>query len=310
MLTRSALAALALTLAAPLPAQAQADIGSILEQCANTARSFFNATSARTNMRYNGARVDGTETVGGEIYLNGRTPYIACAFSRGSLRMTEFFVDGDDQSSFATASGGTSSMPVFSAQCPQGNTIDADRYGTVRVNGAVASVTVFNRNYFEVYARGVTYSISQNDDGSGLLVSYQPPGSAGGYCEIMASGSGGGSGGGGTASGTPGAGETDTMRVQFDRGTSGTELSDNLPPGASRRYVLGAGDGQFLYVRVAPWSGSLDYQIFNPDGSFLLDMVPSRQEYRGQLWQDGDHVVEVINRTNRTVSYNVIFGID
>jgi hypothetical protein len=102
----------------------------------------------------------------------------------------------------------------------------------------------------------------------------------------------------------------DRAGPDFPQATSGTELSSNLAPGASRRYVLGAGDGQFLYVRVAPWSGTLDYQIFNPDGSFLLDMVPARQEYRGQLWQSGEHVVEVINRSNQTVSYNVIFGIE
>ena len=35
-------------------------------------------------------------------------------------------------------------IPVFSAKCPQNNTIDTDRTGTVRVNGAVASVRKFN----------------------------------------------------------------------------------------------------------------------------------------------------------------------
>ena len=115
---------------------------------------------------------------------------------------------------------------------------------------------------------------------------------------------------GASGSGSPGMGQTDTVRVQFPSGSTGTELSDNLPPGASRRYVLGAGDGQFLYVRVAPWNGSLEYQIFNPDNTFLLDLIPARQEYRGQLWQDGDHVVEVVNRSGQTVSYNVIFGIE
>jgi hypothetical protein len=217
---RTAFAAAALALAAPLPAAAQS-VGVMLDACAATAQAYFNAPRAQTNMRYNGARVDGTETIGGEIYLNGRAPYIACAFSARSLRQTEFFVDGRDQSSFLAASGG------------------------------------------------------------------------------------GGQSGGGSS-----AGQTTTEQVRFPAGASGTELSSNLAPGASRRYVLGAGDGQFLYVRVAPWNGTLDYQIFNPDGSFLLDMVPARQEYRGQLWQSGEHVVEVINRSNQTVSYNVIFGIE
>ncbi|MBF9058460.1 hypothetical protein HKCCSP123_04625 [Rhodobacterales bacterium HKCCSP123] len=212
--------ALGIAAAAPIPAAAQS-VGVLLDRCAGVAQDYFGAPRAQTNMRYNGARVDGTETVGGEIYLRGRAPYIACAFTRPGLRQTEFFVDGQDQSGFLRVSGG-----------------------------------------------------------------------------------GGGGGGGGA-----GAGQTDTVRVQFPAGSSGTELSDNLAPGASRRYVLGAGDGQFLYVRVAPWNGSLEYQIFNPDNSFLLDLIPARQEYRGQLWQSGDHVVEVVNRSNATVSYNVIFGI-
>lgn len=303
MFARSALAALALSFAAALPAAAQS-YGNFLDACTNTARNYYGAPNAPTNMRYNGARVDGTETVGGELYLQGRAPYIACAFRRGSGEMIEFFVDGQDQSSFVSASAGVSMMPVFSAQCPQGNYIDADASGTVRVNGQVARVTPFNRNYYEARVGNVIYAISTSEGGGDLQVSYDPPGSRGGFCTILASGSGGGS------AGSPGMGQTDIVRVQFPAGSSGTELSDNLAPGASRRYVLGARDGQFLYTRVAPWNGNLDYQIFNPDNSFLLDMIPARQEYRGQLWQSGDHVIEVINRSNQVVSYNVIFGIE
>lgn len=203
--------ALALALAMPLPAMAQ-PVAELIDRCAATARDFFGAPNARVNMRYNGARVDGTETIGGEIYVSGR-PYIACAFAAGNLAQTEFFIDGRDNSSFLSSA-------------------------------------------------------------------------------------------------STGAGETDTVRVRFDAGSTGAELSGHLAPGATRRYVLGARDGQFLYVRVAPWSGSLEYQIFNPDNSFLLDMISARQEYRGQLWQSGDHVVEVINRSNATVSYNVVVSID
>jgi hypothetical protein len=103
---------------------------------------------------------------------------------------------------------------------------------------------------------------------------------------------------------------THTLQVRFDAGTTGTEINGYLTPGSSTRYVLGARDGQSLYVRVAPRGDGISYQIFNPDNSFLLDQVSSSQEYRGQLWQSGDHVIEVINRGNQTVSYNVIFGID
>lgn len=103
---------------------------------------------------------------------------------------------------------------------------------------------------------------------------------------------------------------TSTERVRFDSGSTGAELTATLTPGSSVRYVLRAKDGQNLYVRVAPTGDGIYYQIFNPDGSFLLDQMTPDKEYRGQLWQSGDHVIEVINRGTRSTSYNVIFGID
>jgi len=102
---------------------------------------------------------------------------------------------------------------------------------------------------------------------------------------------------------------TTTQRVRFAAGTSGAELKGTLSPGSSTRYVLNARNGQDFYVRVAPQGPDIYYQIFNPDGSFLLDQMTSSKEYRGQLWQTGDHVVEVINRGKQTTSYNVIFGL-
>lgn len=103
---------------------------------------------------------------------------------------------------------------------------------------------------------------------------------------------------------------TATERVRFDAGTTGTELTGALTPGSSVRYVLGAKKPQDLYVRVAAKGPDIYYQIFNPDGTFLLDQMTSAKEYRGQLWQSGDHVIEVINRGRQNASYNVILGID
>ena len=120
--------------------------------------------------------------------------------------------------------------------------------------------------------------------------------------------------GGGAMSGARGhsRGEptTETERVRFDRGSTGTELSGNLSPGSSMRYVINARNRQDLYVRVAARGPGIHYQIFNPDGSSLLDQVESGQEYRGELWQSGDHVVEVINRGNSDTGYNLILSVD
>jgi hypothetical protein len=102
---------------------------------------------------------------------------------------------------------------------------------------------------------------------------------------------------------------TDTRRVRLSGNSNGTEISASLTPGSSTRYVLRARNGQFLYARVATSAGGVEYQIFNPDRSFLLEQMTSAREYRGQLWQTGDHVIEVINRGNRNARYNIIIGV-
>lgn len=104
---------------------------------------------------------------------------------------------------------------------------------------------------------------------------------------------------------------TSTERVRFQRGQSGAELTGTLTPGSSARYVLGAKNGQDLYVRVAPCGDArLEYQIFNSDKSFLLGSFSADREYRGQHLQWGDDVVKVINRGNSTASYNLKVSID
>ena len=206
--------ALAFTVAIPTAAPAQG-IGFYLDECGAMARDYFGVMNARTAMNYNGARVDGTQTVGGDIYLEARAAYVACAFPPGSTAMSEFFVDGRDHSDFLRVSGG-------------------------------------------------------------------------------------GSEGGGT----------ETVRVQFPSGSTGTELTGTVAPGGSVRYVIGARDGQELYVRVAPRNGRLEYEIFNPDGTFLHELIGASREYSGQLWQSGDHVVEVVNRGGQTIDFNVIIGIN
>lgn len=283
-------------------------------------------------------------------------------------------------------------IPPFTAQCPTGITVTWDPAGNVRVNGTPASVRMYNRNYFEATAGGIDFPISTDEDGSNLLVGYNPPGNAGGFCTIVSQGSASGPSNttagadgpdffsisvngrlnvrsspsssasvvgklpsgtvvqnlgcrqsegrtwchiaDGDASGwaaadflseasgpvrgaraTPvvqggGMASHTVERVKFPRGASGTEFTDSLDPGTSRRYLLGARIGQFLYFRLAANGPGMTYVIYNPDGSVLLDEMSSNQEYRGQLWQSGDHIIEVYNTSNGAQSYNVIFGIN
>ncbi len=107
---------------------------------------------------------------------------------------------------------------------------------------------------------------------------------------------------------------TDTVsgerRVEFAAGTSGTAISGTLRPGTSVRYILGASDGQFLNVDVGSRGGALDYEIFNPDGTLLLELISSDRPFRGQLWQSGDHVVEVANAGAQPVTFDIGIGIE
>jgi hypothetical protein len=114
--------------------------------------------------------------------------------------------------------------------------------------------------------------------------------------------------GGGAIAGAPRS-ATETVHVKFSKGSTGAVYGGSLTPGSSTRYVLGARKNQFLSVRVAAGGPGISYQIFNPDQSFLLDMMSPEKDYRGQLWQSGDHVVEVINRGNHTMSFKVTLSI-
>ncbi len=69
----------------------------LIRACADAARAYFGDPAAPVDLRYSEPRVDGTETVGGEVSLAAREAYVACAFAPGGGRMTEFFVDGEDR---------------------------------------------------------------------------------------------------------------------------------------------------------------------------------------------------------------------
>jgi hypothetical protein len=99
-------------------------------------------------------------------------------------------------------------------------------------------------------------------------------------------------------------------RVQFDAGTSGATLSRTLEAGGASQFILGARDGQFLDVALQPLNGKMYYIIRNPDGSILLEGTDAATPYRGQLWQSGDHIVEVVNQESQEVDFNLSVTIE
>ena len=115
--------------------------------------------------------------------------------------------------------------------------------------------------------------------------------------------------GGGASAGGDYEPSTREERVRFPSGQSGTEFTGELGSGDSVRYLLNARKGQFLYVHIATRNPRTYFNIFTPDGHTLYESVRAGNEYRGQLWLNGDHVIEVYNRSHRRANYNAIFGI-
>lgn len=111
----------------------------------------------------------------------------------------------------------------------------------------------------------------------------------------------------GSMAGAASEGTASTEHVRFAAGTSGTEIDDGFMPGSSTRGVLGAQNGQFLDVRVMPQEPGISYQIFNPDGSLLLDMVDAGQsmlqQHVGSLLKS-----EVVQLRRQAASFGMILA--
>lgn len=106
------------------------------------------------------------------------------------------------------------------------------------------------------------------------------------------------------------AGYPGDREIRFAPGRSDGEFTGRLEPGDATRWTLRARNGQELNVTIAAEGPGISYQIFNPDNSFLQEQWSSSNAYGGQLWQTGTHVIEVINRGDRTTPYTLWVTVD
>lgn len=68
--------------------------------CGAAAQAYFRDFEARTDMQYNGQRVDGTHAVNGQIFLETRAEDFACSFAPDAATLVEFFAEGQAQDAF------------------------------------------------------------------------------------------------------------------------------------------------------------------------------------------------------------------
>ena len=263
-------------------------------ECASVAKTYFRDFDARTDMTYNGQRTDGTHAINGRIFLETRYEDFACSFDRGGQQMVTFFAEGREQSAFLPGGGGNN--PGSS---------------TVQVTGVPAN-DVLNVRSGPGTSYGIVGALGNGDSVRNL--GCQSEGNTR-WCQIemltdmrergwvsaryLALQ-------GGAATQLPSASRTE--RVRFAAGESGTEFTDQLGTGTSVTYILRARNGQNLYFRLAANGPNMSWRLYNPDGTLLDEGSPSK-EYSGELWQTGDHKIEVSNRGGSTQSFNVIFGI-
>lgn len=347
----------------------------MLNECSSIGQTYFRDFNARTDMQYNGQRVDGTHAINGRIFLETRFEDFACSYERNGLRMEQFFVEGRVQNAFLP--GGANSGPGSVVQVSGlqgGGTLNVRRgpgtdYGIV---GALTSGTSVRNLGCEMRGRTRWCQIEMMTDmrergwvaGRYLTLAGSPPPPASGPLETVtgvpandvlnvragpgtnhrivgALGNGSQvrnlgcqmlgsarwcqiemqtdmrergwvnarflSGQAGQATQLPSASRM--QRVRLPSGSTGAELTDQLGPGTSVTYILGARNGQDLYFRLAASGQAMSWRLYTPDGSLLDQGAPSKA-YRGQLFRSGDHRIEVTNSGSRPASFNVIFGIE
>jgi Bacterial SH3 domain len=290
-----------------IPVRAQS-VDPMLNECSRTAQNYFRDWEARTDMNYTGQRVDGTHAINGMIFLETRFEDFACSYERSGRRMVEFFAEGRLQNAYLPKDGGlnrpgnaTGPSMVQVTGVPVNDVLNVRHEPSprARIVGALSNGTTV-RNLGCRNIGGSTWCRIQmlDDMGGEGWVNARFLNREGVATQLPEP----------VQPLPPTAGQTRTVRVQFPTGTNNTQFRGSIAPGGSVRYVLNARNGLFLNEQIA--GNGLTYQIFNPDNSFLLDQIPVAREYTGQLWQSGNHVIEVINRSNRSSTYSAYFGVN
>lgn len=276
--------------------------------CAEHARAWYHDLGAKVDTEHKGRQTDKTHLIEGRIFLENRSEDFACVYGAGTKWMMQFATRGksydtvhnrtpapekrpQNQSKAFTVRGLSSGDRLNVRSGPSTN----DRIVGALVNGD----RVRNLGCRDAGKSRWCYIEMGDDMRSKGWVNRR-------YLKPV------------VAAAKPAnpakkpavdTGRTNTVRINFPSGMDSSTVTDTLAPGASTRFVLGAERGQDLRVRFLRSAAVLEYQIFNPDRSFLVGQSPARNGYEGQLWQSGDHVIEVINRAKGNVTYEVDFSI-
>jgi hypothetical protein len=77
----------------------------MMEDCKNSSRVFFQDFEARSDVKYEGQRADGTHAVNGTIYLETRSEDFQCSYNTAGDTMVGFYAEGSSQPTFVKGGG-------------------------------------------------------------------------------------------------------------------------------------------------------------------------------------------------------------
>lgn len=100
-------------------------------------------------------------------------------------------------------------------------------------------------------------------------------------------------------------------RVKFPRGASGVTLKGSVVRGDRDEYLLGAGKGQTMTVKITSVEDNAVFQIYAPNGRALegADEGEDAMEWNGTLPRAGDYRI-VVGGTRGNASYSLSIEIE
>jgi len=77
----------------------------MMEDCKNGSQIFFQDFEARSDVKYEGQRADGTHAVNGTIYLETRGEDFQCSYTTAGDTLVDFYAEGKSQPTFVKGGG-------------------------------------------------------------------------------------------------------------------------------------------------------------------------------------------------------------
>ena len=97
-----------------------------------------------------------------------------------------------------------------------------------------------------------------------------------------------------------------TERVRFQPGSSGTTIKDAVVRGDRHVYLLGAGAGQSMKVKIYSIENNAVFQVKGPGGSYLAGAAEGEDAtfWEGRLPADGDYKI-IVGGTRGNATYTL-----